>query len=505
MSTLPLGQQLRRRKPLSMASGHGDGGEGGLKRSLTTFQLTMFGVGATVGTGIFFVLVEAVPKAGPAVMVSFMLAGLAAGLSALCYAELASAIPASGSTYSYAYHALGEFMAVIIAACVLLEYGVSTAAVAVGWSGYFNELLDQTVGWQLPQALSYSPIPGPDGGTTGLINLPAVVLVLMCMFLLIRGATESAKVNAIMVLIKLGVLVMFAVIAVTAYNADHFSDFFRFGFLGISAAAGTIFFSFIGLDAVSTAGEEVKDPQKALPRALMAALFIVVTIYLLVAFAGLAALSTETYTNDEELANAGLAVILERVTGSSIPAIILAAGAVISIFSVTLVTLYGQTRILFAIGRDGLLPKKFAEVNPRTMTPTFNTIVCAIVIAIIAGFVPSGYLWDTVSIGTLTAFIVVALGIIVLRRREPGLHRPFRVPGYPVTPILSIAACVYILYGLPTITWLIFLSWVAVVVAFYFAYGRRHAALNRIDAAHAGVTVGSSGSAGSSDSSGGPA
>ena len=216
---------------------------------------------------------EAVPKAGPAVLISFLIAGIAAGLSALCYAELASAIPVSGSTYSYAYHALGEFVAVIIAGCVVLEYGVSTGAVAVGWSSYFNELLHETIGWQLPEALSVSPIPvpveGADGlitypATGGLINLPAVVLVILCMLLLIRGASESATVNAIMVLIKLGVLVLFTIIGFSAFNADHFSNFFAQA-AGISAAAGTIFFSFIGLDAVATAGEEVKNPQKALP------------------------------------------------------------------------------------------------------------------------------------------------------------------------------------------------------------------------------------------------
>lgn len=286
--SIPLGEQLRRRKPIVFQKTHHQGEE--LQRNLTTFQLMMFGVGATVGTGIFFVLGEAVPKAGPAVLVSFVIAGIAAGLSALCYAELASAIPVSGSTYSYAYHALGEFVAVLIAGCVLLEYGVATGAVAVGWSGYFNELLVETIGWRLPQALSISPIPGTDGEATGgLINLPAVVLVLLCMLLLIRGASESAKINAIMVMIKLGVLVLFSVIGFSAFNADHFSNFFAAGFAGVSAAAGTIFFSFIGLDAVATAGEEVKDPQRALPRAIIGALLIVSGIYIAVAAAGLAA------------------------------------------------------------------------------------------------------------------------------------------------------------------------------------------------------------------------
>jgi APA family basic amino acid/polyamine antiporter len=438
----------------------------------------MFGVGATVGTGVFFVLGEAVPKAGPAVLISFLVAGLAAGLSALCYAEMASAIPVSGSTYSYAYHALGELVAVVIAGCVLLEYGVATGAVAVGWSGYFNELLHETIGWQLPRALSISPIPGTDGvATGGLINLPAVVLVLLCMLLLIRGASESAKINAIMVLIKLGVLLLFSVIGFTAFNADHFSNFFGKGFAGISAAAGTIFFSFIGLDAVATAGEEVKDPQKALPRAIIGALTIVSGIYLAVAAAGLAA-KPVSFFEDSENSEAGLALILKEITGNEVWSTVLAAGAVISIFSVTLVTLYGQTRILFAIGRDGLIPKRFLDVNPKTMTPTFNTIVVSIVVALIGGFVPADYLWDTVSIGTLMAFSMVAIGIMVMRRTHPNLERPFKIPGYPVTPILTVVACLYILYGLAAITWVIFAVWISIVLTFYFAYGRRHATLN---------------------------
>ena len=470
-----LAQQLTRRKPIRAQTGEHGGPD--LQRSFGTFQLTMFGVGATVGTGIFFVLQEAVPDAGPAVIVAFLVAGVGAGLSALCYAEVASAIPVSGSTYSYAYHALGELVAMVIAACVLLEYGVSSAAVAVGWSGYLNELLDNTIGWHLPDALSYSPVPYEDN-VTGLVNLPAVVLVLMCMLLLIRGASESARVNTIMVIIKLGVLMMFVAVGLTAWDSDNFAGFWDAGPAGISAAAGTIFFSFIGLDAVSTAGEEVRNPQRALPRAIMGALAVVITVYVLVAVAGLAAQPPADFSLPEQQ-SAGLAVILEDVTGSTVAPTILAAGAVVSIFSVTLVVLYGQTRILFAMGRDGMLPERFATVSPRTLTPVFNTVVCGIVVALIGGFVPSDYLWDTVSIGTLVAFIVVALGVLVLRRTQPDLPRPFRVPLFPVTPLLTVAVCVYILSGLPGSTWLIFGGWLAVVLAFYALWGRRHAALGR--------------------------
>jgi amino acid transporter len=435
----------------------------------------MFGVGATVGTGIFIVLQQAVPKAGPAVLVSFVIAGIAAGLSALCYAEMAAAVPVSGSTYSYAYTTMGEVVAMGVAACLLLEYGVSMSATAIGWSGYVNKLLDNLFGWQIPHALMAAPW-GNDN--PGIVNLPAMILIGGCALLLIRGASESATVNTIMVIIKLCVLAMFVLIAFTAFTTDHFAGFWNAGFAGITAGASTIFFTFIGLDAVSTAGDEVKNPQKTMPRAIIAALIVVTSIYILVAFAGLGTQSAEAFGGDDQ-AEAGLSVILEHILhGSTWASTILAAGAVISIFSVTLVVMYGQTRILFAMGRDGLLPPMFAKVNPKSMTPVNNTIIVAVITSVLAGFVPIDYLWDLVSIGTLVAFITVSIGVIILRRREPNLPRAFKVPGYPVTPILSVAACAFVLYGLPPITWLWFAVWVTVVLGFYFLWGRKHSALN---------------------------
>ncbi len=469
-SSIGLIQQMLRRRPvLDAPVAHGASDH--LKRSIGTFQLTLFGVGATVGTGIFFVLSEAVPKAGPGVVVSFVIAGIAAGLAALCYAELASAVPVSGSTYSYAYITLGELVAMGVAGCLLLEYGVSAAAVAVGWSQYVNKLLDNFLGHHLPQALSAAPW---GEASPGIINLPAVVLVGLCAVLLIRGASESAKVNTVMVLIKLSVLVMFAAIAFTAFEADRFAEFAPFGVAGIGAAAGTIFFSYIGLDAVSTAGDEVKNPQRTMPRAIIAALVTVTTVYVVVTVAALGAQPWQEFEDQE----AGLATILDQVTSGQYWGTVLAAGAVISIFSVTLVVLYGQTRILFAMGRDGLLPPLFAKVNPRTQTPVNNTIIVAVVVSILAGFVPLGYLADMVSIGTLVAFIVVSVGVIILRVREPDLPRGFKVPLYPVTPVLSVIACGYILFSLRWYTWLAFSGWVLLVLVFYFVWGRHNSAMN---------------------------
>jgi basic amino acid/polyamine antiporter, APA family len=469
-ATVSLTEQMLRRRPVTgapVAYGAADH----LKRSIGTFQLTMFGVGSTVGTGIFFVLSQAVPEAGPGVIVSFLIAGIAAGLAAICYAELASAVPVSGSSYSYAYSTLGEGVAMGVAACLLLEYGVATAAVAVGWSGYVNKLLNNLFGFQMPQALSAAPW----DDQAGYLNLPAVVLIGMCALLLIRGASESAKVNAIMVLIKLCVLAMFVIIALTAFDANQLKDFAPFGVAGIGSAAGTIFFSYIGLDAVSTAGDEVKDPQKTMPRALIAALFVVTGVYVLVAFA---ALGTQPWQDFAAQKDAGLATILDKVTHGMWASTILCAGAVISIFTVTLVTLYGQTRILFAMGRDGLLPARFAMVSPRTMTPVTNTVIVAIATGTLAALIPLQKLADMVSIGTLTAFIVVSVGVIILRVREPDLPRAFKVPGYPVTPVLSVLACGYILASLHWYTWIAFTGWVSLALLFYFVWGRHHSALN---------------------------
>lgn len=469
-TSISLKEQMLRRRPV-MGAHAAHGAADHLKRGIGTFQLTMFGVGSTVGTGIFFVMSQAVPEAGPGVIVSFLLAGIAAGLAALCYAELASAVPVSGSSYSYAYTTLGEVVAVGVAACLLLEYGVATAAVAVNWSGYLNKLLSQVLGFQLPQALSAAPW----DTQPGYVNVPAVLLIAMCALLLIRGASESAKVNAIMVMIKLGVLVVFAVVAFTAFDASHLRDFAPFGVSGIGSAAGTIFFSYIGLDAVSTAGDEVDNPQTTMPRALIGALLTVTGAYVLVA---VAALGTQPWQNFAGQQEAGLATILDNVTHGGWAGTILAAGAVISIFSVTLVTMYGLTRILFAMGRDGLLPATFAKVHPRTMAPVSNTVIVAVAVALLAGLVPLDRLAELVSFGTLTAFIVVSLAVIVLRLREPDLPRAFKVPGYPVTPILSVAACACLLYSLHWYTWMAFAGWVTVALIFYLLWGRRHSALN---------------------------
>ena len=466
-----LRHEFLRRKPVSAMTEEtgADTGKGELARSIGLFQLAAFGIGATIGTGIFIVLTEAVPIGGPAVVLSFVLAGAVAGLTAICYAELASAVPVSGSSYSYAYATLGEGVAMVVAACLLLEYGVSSAAVAVGWSQYLNELLNNLFGFTIPDSLSTAPEQG------GVLNLPAVILIVLCSLLLMRGASESAKVNAVMVMIKCGVLVLFVVLGLQGWNSDNLSDFTPFGLSGITSAAGIIFFSYIGLDAVSTAGEEVRNPRRTLPLAILIALTVVTTLYIAVALVAVAAQPVEDFEGQE----AGLAAILEDVTGSEWPATVLAAGAVISIFSVTLVTLYGQTRILFAMGRDGMVPPLFHRLNPRTLTPVPTTIIVALAVSLLAGVLPIDFLAEMTSIGTLVAFLVVSVGVMVLRRTAPDLPRGFRVPLYPLTPILSIAGCIWIIQDLRPVTIYVFFAWATVALAWYFLYGRRHSALGR--------------------------
>ena len=457
---------LLRRKPVAQVEGEHP--PEALHRSMGLFQLTMLGVGATIGTGIFVALTTAVPAAGPAVIVSFVLAGITAALTALCYAELASTIPVSGSSYSYAYATLGEFVAFIVGACLLLEYAVSASAIAVGWGQYLNEMLVDLVGWRLPDVIAKPP------GAGGVVNLPAVVLVGACMVLLLRGVKESATANAVLVVLKLLVLLFFVVIAFSGFHVRNLTPFMPMGVAGVGAAASSIFFSYIGIDAVSTAGEEVKDPRRTLPLGIVLSLLIVTAIYILVALAAVGAQPWTAFKGRE----AGLAVILRNLTGQAWTSLVLCVGAIVSIFSITLVVMYGQTRILYAMSRDGLLPKVFQRLHPRTRSPDLNTYIVAAFIAVLAAFVPLDVLVNLTSMGTLIAFAIVSLGVIILRRTQPDLPRGYRVPLYPLLPIASVAFCGYLIIGLPLDTWALFAAWVAGACAVYFGYSRKHSRLN---------------------------
>ncbi|MBL1096592.1 amino acid permease [Streptomyces coffeae] len=463
-----FGARLMRRKPVEQLVAEGGQGAGGtLRRSLGMWQLTMISIGATLGTGIFVVLGEAVPDAGPAVIVSFVIAGLTALFSALSYAELAGTIPVSGSSYSYAYATMGELIAWVCGWCLILEYGVSVAAVAVGWGDYLNELLDGTLGITIPDALSAPP------GDGGIFNLPALLVVLLSMAFLLGGAKESARANTIMVGVKIAALVLFCAVAFTGIRAGNYTPFMPLGMAGVSAAGATLFFSYIGFDAASTAGEEAKNPQRDLPRAIMLSLVIVTALYCLVAAVAVGALPWKKFSGTE----AALSGIMEDVTGQSFWAVLLAAGAVVAIASVVLTVLYGQTRILFAMSRDGLVPKVFSTVHPTSGVPRANTVIVSLFCGVLAAAIPLGQLADATSIGTLFAFALVNIAVIVLRRTRPTMERTFRVPLAPLFPLIGFGLCLWMMSSLEVVTWVVFGVWMAVGLVLYFGYGMRRSRL----------------------------
>ena len=447
------------------AEAHVEGNQ--LKRAVGAWQLTAMGVGAIIGTGIFVVIGEGAAIAGPAVILSFVLAAVACVFSALSYAELASSIPISGSAYTYTYATMGELVAWIIGWDLILEYGVSVAAIAVGWGGNFNAFLDTTFGVAIPEALATSPEDG------GVFNLPAVVIVLAITLLLVRGVTESARVNMVMVVVKLAVLLFFIAIAFANFGTQNFTDFAPSGVDGVTSAAAIIFFAYIGFDAVSCGSEEARNPKKDLPYAIVGSL-VICTI-----FDVLTAIGAIGIARPDQLAasDAPLAAALDQGAGIGWAASILSLGAVVAITSVVLVILYGQTRIFFAMCRDGLLPQKLAKVSPRYGTPARLTIGLGLLISILAALVPLSEIVKLVNIGTLFAFVLVNIGVIVLRRTKPDMPRPYRVPWSPVLPILGIVFAIYLMTDLPLSTWIRFVAWLGAGVIIYFAYGYRHSKL----------------------------
>ena len=469
----PLGQQLRRRKSINAMANDAanNNGLGSLKRSLGVMQLVMISVGATLGTGILVILGSAVPVAGPAIWIAFVLAGVTALLSAVSYAEMAGMVPVSGSSYSYSYATLGEGVAWICGWCLVLEYAVSAAAVAVGAGAYVNQTL-QIFGLSLPDSLAGGP------GEGGVINLSALIVVVLATVLLVRGARESAMANTIMVLVKIAILIFFVFVAFTAFNAGNFAPLPPMGAAGVTGAASMVFFSYIGFDAASTAGEEAKNPQKDLPRAIMIAMVLVTAIYVLVAVAAIGAREWNWFADSE----AALVQIVSEITGQRWMVLAFALASVIAIVSVVLTTLYGQTRILLSMGRDGLIPRFFAKVSPKTHTPVIGTYVTGLVVAIAASLIPLGQLAEATSIGTLFAFALVGVSVMYLRKTQPDTPRTFRVPLYPVTPILGIAACLFLMFNLAGITWVVFGLWMIVGISIYLGYGRRHSRLGSLDA-----------------------
>ena len=445
----------------------GTQGEQSLKKALGSFELTMLGIGAIVGSGIFVLTGVAAAKfSGPALVLSFIVAGFACTFAALCYAEFAAMIPVAGSAYTYGYASLGEIWAWTIGWDLILEYAVAIGAVAIGWSGYIVNLL-KNIGIFLPESLVNSPLDG------GIVNLPAMLIIGVISLLLITGVQESAKFNNIIVAIKLGIIFLFIFLAVGHVKPANWHPFMPYGFSGVLQGAAYVFFAYIGFDAVSTAAEEVKNPQKDLPKGIITSLLICTVLYIIVSAILTGVVPYLNYMNTA----APVAFALEQI-GINWGSALVSVGAVFGLTSVLLVMMFGQTRIFFAMSRDGLLPEVIGGINKKTKTPVNSTIIVGVATALIAGFLPIGIVSELTNIGTLAAFIIVSLGIIALRKKRPDINRPFKCPLVPITPIISALACLGLICQLQTATKIRFVVWFVLGIIVYFIYGIHHSNMN---------------------------
>ncbi|MED4941601.1 amino acid permease [Heyndrickxia coagulans] len=446
-------------------------GKQGLKKALGALDLTLLGIGAIIGTGIFVLTgVAAANYSGPALVISFILSGLACGFAALCYAEFASMVPVAGSAYTYGYAALGEFWAWIIGWDLILEYGLGVATVAIGWSGYAVNLLGN-LGVHLPKALTLAPMDG------GIVNLPAILIIALVAWLLYSGVQQTSRLNGIIVAIKVAVVLLFIVLAVGHVKPVNWHPFMPFGFKGVLSGAAVIFFAYIGFDAVSTAAEETRRPQKDVPRGILFSLLICTVLYIIVS-AILTGVVKFSIFGRPEAASAPVAYALQQI-GIHWGAALVSVGAICGITSVLVVMAYGQTRVLFAMSRDGLLPKIFSKVSERRKTPATSTVLVAIVTAVTAGFLPINIVAEMTNIGTLAAFVIVCVAVIVLRYKRPDLERPFKTPLVPVLPALGAICCTILIASLQPATLIRFAVWFAIGMVVYFGYSIRHSELQQ--------------------------
>ncbi|TAN46844.1 MAG: amino acid permease [Methylococcaceae bacterium] len=440
-----------------------------LKRTLRAKDLVFLGIGAIIGAGIFVITgVAAAKYAGPSIMLSFVLAGFACGLAALCYSELTAMIPISGSAYSYAYATMGEVIAWIIGWDLVLEYAMAASTVAIGWSGYLASLLGG-LGIRLPKLLTSSMFMGEGG----FINLPAVLVVSALTYLLITGIRESARANNVMVIIKISMVVLFILAGMGSIHPSNWTPFMPFGFSGMMTGAGVIFFAYIGFDAVSTAAQEAIDPEVNLPRGIIISLAVCTVLYLLTA-----AVLTGMISYTELNVPAPIAKALHSI-GQGDLAFIIEIGALVGMTSVILVLLLGQSRVFYAMGRDGLLPPWAADIHPEYKTPHTSTLVVGVGVATVAALVPLNVLSELVSLGTLFSFGVVCGGVLLLRRSRPELPRPFHCPGVPYVPIAGMLACFYLMVNLPFRTWLLFIVWMGIGLTIYSRYGMKYSELRK--------------------------
>jgi APA family basic amino acid/polyamine antiporter len=461
-----------------------EGQEVTLKRALGALNLTMLGIGAIIGAGIFVLTGTAAAQyAGPGISLSFVLAGLGCLFAGLCYAEFAAMIPIAGSAYTYGYATLGELVAWIIGWDLILEYLFGAATVAVGWSGYFVALL-KDLGANLPASLTQAPLNVQGTHTLvrnagGIINLPAIVLVLLMTMLLVIGIKESARFNNVIVFVKMAIVILvigFGFMYVSTANWHPFvpdnttGEFGHYGWSGIVRGAGVVFFAYIGFDAVSTAAQEAKNPQRDMPIGILASLGICTVLYILMALVmtGLTSYVNLNVPNPVFVAINAAGPALKWLT------YLINIGAIMGLASVVLVMLMGQPRIFFSMSRDGLLPATFGKVHPRFQTPYVTTIITGLVAALVAGFFPIALLGELVAIGTLLAFVIVCIGVLALRYTRPNIPRPFRTPLVPLVPILGVLICGYMMYGLPGDTWIRLIVWMVLGLLIYFLYGRSH-------------------------------
>ncbi|ADL53061.1 amino acid permease [Clostridium cellulovorans] len=435
-----------------------------LKKNLTAKDIGALGIGAVVGVGIFVATGEGAHAAGPAVIVSFILAAIVACFCGLCYSELATMFPVAGSTYSYAYITFGEIVAVIIGWCLTAEYLVACSAVASGWSGTFLGVM-KSFGITIPKAISASPSNG------GIIDLPAVLIIALITILLCYGMRESAKVNNIIVGVKIAIILLFIVLGMMHIDVSNYKPFNPYGWKGIFAGASTIFFSYIGFDAISTSAEEAKNPERDIPLGLIMCLTVVSLLYVAVAF-----VLTGMVPFQEIIPENAVPGALARV-GINWGSALVGTGAIIGMMSTLLAVLYGQVRVFMGMSRDGLLPKYFSKIHSTHKTPYISTIITGTVAAIIAGFLPLDTIVQFLSIGTLLGFIVVSLSVIRLRKTMPNFKRVFRCPGVPYIPVITILCCLALLSRLHLKTWIGFIIWLIIGLIVYFTYGRKHSLL----------------------------
>ena len=490
--------QLTAKKPLSMLLKE-DQGEQRLKRVLGPVGLTSLGVGAIIGTGIFVLIGEVThQKAGPAVMLSFVVAGTACLFAALCYAEFASMVPVAGSAYTYAYATLGELMAWIIGWDLVLEYAVGSATVASGWSGYFQKLLALVFnGYHLPNAIADAPIKyiaetGAFESTHAFMNLPAFLITMIITIILVRGIQESVRFNAAMVVVKLSVVAFVIIVGAFYVDPKNWHPFAPKGWTGISffgnvihgekdgggkplgmiAGAATIFFAYIGFDSVSTQAEECKNPKRDLPIGIMASLVLCTFLYIAVAAVLTGMVPTDQISEKAPVSNAFASRGLVWADW------LISIGALTGITSVLLVMMLSQPRVFLAMARDGLLPRSFfAAVHDKYRTPWKSTIMCGFAVAFMSAFLPLGILAELVSIGTLFAFVIVCGAVLIMRRTNPNAERPFRAPLVPFVPIAGIAICLLLMFSLPAENWYRLIGWLVIGLVIYFTYGRRHSIL----------------------------